>query len=122
MPWHDLRQHSTFGSHDPAAISEALAVGTTAEDARVGAPRGATGQWASCLRVIDPASLATASVTELEFNEAALSLCLVKFSSAPQLGTVLAVGTVQSLTFYPREVKEGFIRLYQVHCSVTGRA
>ncbi|KAK9814939.1 hypothetical protein WJX73_002520 [Symbiochloris irregularis] len=84
------------------------------EDAQMGAPRGAQGQWASCLRVVDPATLSTASLTELEFNEAAVSLCLVRFNSAPQLGTVLAVGTVQSLTFYPREVKEGFIRLYQV--------
>ena len=79
----------------------------------MGPPRGAVGQWASCLRIIDPATLSTISLVELEFNEAAVSLCLVRFSSAPQLGLVLAVGTAQSLTFYPREVKDGFIRLYQ---------
>ena len=50
---------------------------------------------------------------ELDLNEAAISLTLVKFAAWPQEGWVLAVGTVQSLTFYPREIKDGFIRLYR---------
>lgn len=31
----------------------------TAEDEQFGAPRGAPGQWASCLRTVDPGSLQT---------------------------------------------------------------
>jgi hypothetical protein len=30
-----------------------------AEDEQYGAPRGAPGQWASCLRTVDPATLQT---------------------------------------------------------------
>ena len=30
-----------------------------AEDEQFGAPRGASGQWASCLRTVDPGSLQT---------------------------------------------------------------
>ena len=55
----------------------------------------------------------TVSCLELDLNEAALSISLVKFAAWPQEGWVLAVGTVQSLTFYPRELKDGFIRLYR---------
>lgn len=56
---------------------------------------------------------------ELDLNEAAVSLTLVKFAAWPQEGYVLAVGTVQSLTFYPREIKDGFIRLYR--CSFASK-
>ena len=44
------------------------------------------------------------SVVELDDNEAAVSLCLVQFSSMPEDELLLAVGTVQGLTFYPRQV------------------
>ena len=44
------------------------------------------------------------SVIELDGNEAAISLCLVHFSSMPEDELLLAVGTVKGLTFYPRHV------------------
>lgn len=44
------------------------------------------------------------SVIELDDNEAAISLCLVQFSSMPEDELLLAVGTVKGLTFYPRHV------------------
>ncbi len=44
----------------------------------------------------------TCSVLELDGNEAAVSLCLLRFSNWPEEGMVLAVGTVQGLAFYPR--------------------
>ncbi|CAL5225226.1 g8014 [Coccomyxa viridis] len=78
-----------------------------------GAPKNAPGRWASCLRIVDPTSLQTSSVLELDDNEAAISLCLVQFSSMPEDELLLAVGTVQGLTFYPRQVDEGYIRLYR---------
>lgn len=34
-----------------------------------GAARGAAGQWASCIRIVDPASASTAAVLELDENE-----------------------------------------------------
>ena len=70
------------------------------------------------------------SVLELDDNEAATSLCLLRFSNWPDEGLVLAVGTVQGLTFYPRQVDGGLlhdrpdvqdvpcIALSQLECSV----
>ena len=74
--------------------------------------------------------LAAGSVLELDENEAAVSLCLLRFSNWPDEGLVLAVGTVQGLTFYPRQVDGGLLQprpdvqdvpcmaLSQLECSV----
>lgn len=70
------------------------------QEAQWGPPRGDPTQWASCLRVVDPSTLESASVLELDNNEAALSMCCVRFTGAA--GYLLAVGTVQNLGFYPR--------------------
>jgi splicing factor 3B subunit 3 len=56
-----------------------------------------------------------ASVLELDENEAAVSLCLLRFSNWPDEGLVLAVGTVQGLTFYPRQ-SDGNIGLLPFPC------
>lgn len=50
--------------------------------------------------MVDPNTLETASVLELDNNEAAVSMCCVRFSAAE--GHMLAVGTVQGLGFLPR--------------------
>ncbi|KAK9824249.1 hypothetical protein WJX72_008915 [[Myrmecia] bisecta] len=78
-----------------------------------GAPKGPPGQWASCLRLVDPTSMQTTHVLELDNNEAAVSLCLVQFPAHTEEGLLLAVGTCQGLTFYPRQCDEGFIRIYR---------
>ena len=70
------------------------------QEAQWGPPRGDPTQWSSCLRVVDPSTLETASVIELDNNEAAISMCCVCFTGAEDY--LLAVGTVQSLGFYPR--------------------
>ena len=70
------------------------------QEGQWGPPRGDPTQWASCLRVVDPSTLETASVLELDNNEAALSMFCVLFAGSDE--HMLAVGTVQSLGFYPR--------------------
>ena len=70
------------------------------QEAQWGPPRGDPTNWASCLRVVDPSTLETASVIELDNNEAAISMCCMRFSAAE--GHMLAVGTVQGLGFLPR--------------------
>ncbi len=49
-------------------------------------------------------------MVELEDNEAAVSLALLRFNNWPDEGLVLAVGTVQGLTFYPRQVDGEFLQ------------
>ena len=44
-----------------------------ATEMQFGGPRGAAGQWASCVRVIDPASASTTAVLELDENEVCCS-------------------------------------------------
>lgn len=84
-----------------------------------GAPRGAPGQWAACLRVLDPLTLATQYVAELEGNEAITSACLVTFAGDAAAaaggdgGAMLAVGTATALRYMPTECEGGAIRLYR---------
>lgn len=80
---------------------------------RLGSPMGEPGAWASCIRIVNPYTLTTTHCIEMENNEAAFCITTVSFDSAPQLGTLLAVGTAQSLTFYPKSCQGGFIRLYE---------
>lgn len=47
-----------------------------AAEMQFGGPRGAAGQWASCVRVIDPATASTAAVLELDENEVRSVLCV----------------------------------------------
>lgn len=48
---------------------------------------------------------------ELDNNEAAFSLCVVAFASLPSEPPLLAVGTAQGMTFYPRQVEGRFLSL-----------
>jgi len=77
-----------------------------------GAPRAGPGQWCSCVRLFDARANATSHLLELEGNEAAISLALVTFATAPT-EVLLAVGTVVGLTFSPRSADGGFIRIYR---------
>jgi len=47
------------------------------------------------------------SLLELDENEAAVSMCLARFTSWPEEKLVLVVGTAQALSFYPRQVDGG---------------
>lgn len=85
-----------------------------AAEMQFGGPRGAAGQWASCVRVIDPATASTAAVLELDENEGATCIGLVRFDTPGNAGTYLAVGTAQGLTFNPRQADDGFIRIYAI--------
>ena len=85
------------------------------QEARWGPPRGDPTNWASCLRIVDPSTLETASVIELDNNEAAISMCCMRFSAAE--GHMLAVGTVQGLGFLPRTADGAHCPSW-FHCAV----
>lgn len=74
-----------------------------AAEAQFGAAKGSAGQWASCVRCIDPAAGATTCCLELDDNEGAVSMALCTLGSPGSEGTYLAVGTAQGLTFSPRQ-------------------
>ena len=76
---------------------------SAAAEAQFGAAKGSAGQWASCVRCIDPAAGATTCCLELDDNEGAVSMALCTLGSPGSEGTYLAVGTAQGLTFSPRQ-------------------
>eukprot|EP00775_Hariotina_reticulata_P013008 gene13008-13137_t len=87
-----------------------------AELDQFGALVGAPGQWASCIRLVDPAELSTRTVLELDGSEAITSMCLVKFEGqgVPDTSLLLAVGTAEQMTYFPTSCTAGYIRLYKI--------
>lgn len=79
-----------------------------------GPPRGMSGQWASCLRIIEPETLSTQFVLELDRNEAVMSMCLVQFPNSHDTSGMLAVGTAEGLRYMPTECDSGLIRVYRI--------
>jgi splicing factor 3B subunit 3 len=87
----------------------------SARDDALGAPRAAApGAWASCLRVVDPATFATTQTLELDGDEAALSLAVATFESAPEAGALVCVGVARALRFGPRADAGGAVRVYRL--------
>jgi splicing factor 3B subunit 3 len=84
-----------------------------AQEEQFGPPVGQPGQWASCLRIVEPGTLSTQCVVEVDGNEAITSMCLVKFEGAHERGWLLAVGTAEGMTFFPTDCQAGYIRIYR---------
>ena len=71
-------------------------------EAFIGAPQAGMHKWASCIRVVNPVEGETLSLLELEDNEAAFSMCMVKFGAKAEdqkedglTEQYLAVGTIK---------------------------
>jgi splicing factor 3B subunit 3 len=81
-------------------------------DEQFGYPKAEADRWVSCIRVLDPKEKES-MVTELHDNEAAFSICTIKFHDK-DLGTLLAVGTAKDLQFWPKKSSTaGFIHIYK---------
>ena len=92
---------SMFGTDDPTKL------------AQLGSYYGEKDEWASCVRIVDPATMQSLHCIELDNNEAAISAAIVPFESTPDKGPLLCVGTTKSLKFYPRKTEGNFIRIYE---------
>lgn len=76
-----------------------------------GRPRADAGQWASCIRVVDPVESSTLALIELEDNEAAFSIAVVPFASRGG-EPLLVVGSAKDTFLSPRACSSGFLRTY----------
>ncbi|KAL1520024.1 hypothetical protein AB1Y20_023502 [Prymnesium parvum] len=95
-----------------AAPDEEEEEGPPLMEANVGVPRAQPGKWASCIRVVDPASKQTLSILELADNEAALSIAMIPLRDRE--GEIFVfVGTVKDMTLHPRQLSAAFIHVYQ---------
>uniref|UniRef100_A0A7R9Z712 DNA damage-binding protein 1 n=1 Tax=Chlamydomonas euryale TaxID=1486919 RepID=A0A7R9Z712_9CHLO len=90
-----------------------------AAEEQFGAPRGEPGQWAACLRIVDPASLATVFVQELDNNECVTSMALATFNGGGD-EPHLVVGTARGLRYMPTDCEAAYIRTYKVLAGGTG--
>ena len=72
----------------------------------------ADGKWASCIRVLEPATSTTLDLVELSSNEAAFSICTCKFVKSPE--TFVAVGIARDLVPMLRKTSGCHIKLYRV--------
>lgn len=70
------------------------------------------GVWGSCIRIIE-ATGATKSILELSNNEAAMSLCICRFSQVSEEAFVI-VGVVKDLSLHPKLFSACFIRIFRV--------
>lgn len=111
----ELQKRLTDESGNPIAGPE-FSAELAAELDQYGAAVGAPGQWASCVRLVDPAELSTKCVLELDGNEGITSMALVRFegSGLPDTSLLLAVGTAEQMTYFPTSCTAGYIRLYKV--------
>lgn len=78
------------------------------------APKAGAGMWASVIRIIEPAHGHTIHKVKLNQNEAIISMCTVKFHSAMDGRTYLAVGVAKELQLNPRVSNGGAIDIYRV--------
>lgn len=78
--------------------------------------RAPPGIWASCVRVVNPNTLSTDCVVQLDNNEAAFSVATVRFArskTGSPASTFVAVGTAKDLRLAPRSHNGGYIRVYK---------
>lgn len=90
-------------------------------EAFVGSPQAGLNKWASCIRIVDPVQGDTVSLLELEDNEAAFSMCTIRFAAkkdgeAKEDGLTelyLVVGTVKDYQIIPPKCPAAFLRVYK---------
>ncbi|KAJ3068360.1 Splicing factor 3B subunit 3 [Podochytrium sp. JEL0797] len=79
-----------------------------------GLPRADAGKWGSCVRLINPLSLESTSVIDLDENEAAFSIAMCTFPNNLPGETIAVVGGAQNTKLVPRSCKKGFLRAYRI--------
>jgi splicing factor 3B subunit 3 len=109
---------SAFGSMQMETSEEKGAGGEDDEDEGTIMPvRGPLppldGKWASCIRVIEPATGTSREVLELSNNEAAFSVCTCRFTNHSE-ETFVIVGTAKDLVLHPRQAQSCSIHVYRI--------
>ncbi|KAJ3244641.1 Splicing factor 3B subunit 3 [Chytriomyces hyalinus] len=79
-----------------------------------GLPRADVGKWGSCVRLINPMSLETTSLIDLDDDEAAFSIAMCTFPQNLPGETIAVVGGGQNTKLSPRSCKKGFLRAYRI--------
>jgi splicing factor 3B subunit 3 len=114
--------HNEYNEAEKAAIAVLEGSG---EAMNVDASEGATavslrgpvpprdGKWASCIHIIEPRTGRIAECLELADNEAALSICVCKFSFRSGESFVV-VGTTKDMILHPRRSSANYLHVYRL--------
>lgn len=78
------------------------------------APKAGHGMWASTIKIMDPVKGTIYKHIRLEQNEAATSLCLIKFHNQPEHQWFLVVGVAKDMQLNPRLCNTCFLDTYTV--------
>jgi len=71
------------------------------------------GCWASCIRLVDPATGATQEKLDMSSGEAALSCATVAFNNRG--GEIfIVIGTAQQMVFHPKMAAAHYIHVYRL--------
>jgi splicing factor 3B subunit 3 len=77
-----------------------------------GRPYAGPGNWASCIRYLNPFTSETLSLIELDHNEAAISLATIRFAQHQQ-ELLLVVGTVSNYIMTTKQYTKGSLLVYR---------
>lgn len=106
----------------PKEATEATEEDSGPSEAFVGSPQAGPNKWASCIRIVDPVQGDTVSLLELEEQEAAFSMCTIRFAAkkgdpdAKEDGLTelyLVVGTLKDYQISPPKCPAAFLRVYK---------
>ncbi|KAH0475974.1 MAG: hypothetical protein KVP17_002306, partial [Porospora cf. gigantea B] len=81
------------------------------DESQIGTFQAGDGKWASCVKIIHPATGETMSCYPLALDEAAVSACLVYFLEF-QEQPCLVVGTIFGMTLRPRSVPMASLKVF----------
>ncbi|EMR11005.1 hypothetical protein PNEG_00606 [Pneumocystis murina B123] len=77
-----------------------------------GLPRASTGNWASCITVLDPLARKVLSKIEFDDNEAAFSIATVAFKNQND-EIFLVIGTGKNVILSPKSFSSAYINIYR---------
>ncbi|KAI8837822.1 splicing factor 3B subunit 3-like protein [Chytridium lagenaria] len=82
--------------------------------AQFGLPRAEAGNWASCVRLINPLTAETLALYDLDNNNAAFCIQIVTFPATAPGETFVIIGGARASIPNPRSCKNGILLTYKV--------
>ncbi|KAG5519797.1 hypothetical protein PMAC_000070 [Pneumocystis sp. 'macacae'] len=77
-----------------------------------GPPRGSSGNWASCITILDPLAKKILNRLDLDDNEAAFSIAMVTFKNQND-EIFLAIGSGKNVILAPKSFSAAYISIYR---------
>jgi splicing factor 3B subunit 3 len=106
--------HRSFCEREKTALKKQLYLSKEAvslPESQIGCLKAPSGCWASCIRIVEPITLKTLDLIEIENNENAVALTIASFSGKEGEMLIL-VGTVKDLVLQPKSFSCGFVHTY----------